>query len=563
MADFNNLKLTFRGIKALLEAQAGNKLTLSKIGMGSGSTTDNILGLTNLVSMKALLPITEKIVDDESKYLTIGARMTNESVTEGFYWRETGLFFEDSDGNDVLFAYSCLTSEDKYDYVPAYSDQRYLKYVRIASVISDSENIVLQENEGLLYVDTMTFEDYKASIELRLSEIVNQPTGNNPNMIVNSNLANPVNQRGVTAATWRYGYYGLDRWFLPDTGTKIESIDENGLTIKKGGYYPAELHQRIAVKDIEFGKTYTLSACINGVVGSVSLLMQERKSAEKEIFDDVYLKILGSYINNGYVVVEVVNYTTSPITVKWMKFEQSEGATPYIIPLYNDELMRCGVPDDESIFGYKEYYNKVAPNNNLLINSNFAKPVNQRGFNNGSVTVIGKYLNTIDRWCIARLNGEAHTKLTVNSGYITLSGTKSDGNGMVNLFQKLEYLPNGFYTMSAKINGKVYSATFDYKGETIDKTVGNGIYFTMAAVKNVFISVDIDVVASANIEWAKLEPGRYVTPYVFPLYSDELIRCGVPDDSSELGYKKVERHLLVSALPTNPDPNTFYYIPEE
>ncbi len=161
MAGFNNLALTASGLKALLAAQAGTPLILSKIGMGSGSVT-NSTTLSNLVTPKLMMPIIEKKVDNNSGRLMIVARMTNESLEEGFYWRETGLFFQDKDGKDVLFAYSCVT--DQYDYVPAYSDQRYVKHVRIANIITDSANIEVLENEGLLYVDTLTFYEFKNNL---------------------------------------------------------------------------------------------------------------------------------------------------------------------------------------------------------------------------------------------------------------------------------------------------------------------------------------------------------------------------------------------------------------
>lgn len=163
MASFNNLALTANGVKALLAAQSGTALTLSKIGMGSGTTTGSTVGLTSLVKPELILPISEKRIDSESGYMTIIAKMTNEDITEGFYWRETGLYFEDADGNDVLFAYACVS--DKYDYVPAYSDQRYVKHIRIANIITDSADITVKVNEGLLYVDTLTFEEYKEHVE--------------------------------------------------------------------------------------------------------------------------------------------------------------------------------------------------------------------------------------------------------------------------------------------------------------------------------------------------------------------------------------------------------------
>ena len=162
MADFSNLMLTNKGVEALLAAQSGRTLTLSKIGLGSGFTTGSIVGLTDLITPEIRMPISEKKIDNVNNLMTIVARMTNEDIDVGFYWRETGLYFEDQNGNDVLFAYSC--TKDKYDYVPAYSDNRYVKHVRIANILTDSANIEVKESEGLMYVDTLTYNEFKNNL---------------------------------------------------------------------------------------------------------------------------------------------------------------------------------------------------------------------------------------------------------------------------------------------------------------------------------------------------------------------------------------------------------------
>lgn len=161
MANFNNLAMTVSGVKALLAAQTGTPMVLSKIGMGSGSAA-NSTSLTNLVEPVLMMPISETKINEESGLLTVIAKMTNEEMTEGFYWRETGLFFRDASGNDVLFAYASVT--DKYDYVPAYSDQRYVKHIRIANIITNSADIRVEENQGLMYVDTLSFKEFKEGL---------------------------------------------------------------------------------------------------------------------------------------------------------------------------------------------------------------------------------------------------------------------------------------------------------------------------------------------------------------------------------------------------------------
>lgn len=160
MAEFNNLKLTYLGSMALLKSQTGSVLTLSKIGLGSGTTDQAASEVTKLVKTEILMPIVDKIVDNDANHITLIAKMTNEGIEEGFYWRETGLYFQNEDGADVLFAYSCVKNDDKYDYVPAYNDQRYVKHVRIANVVSDESTINITEEKGLLYVDILTYEEF-------------------------------------------------------------------------------------------------------------------------------------------------------------------------------------------------------------------------------------------------------------------------------------------------------------------------------------------------------------------------------------------------------------------
>lgn len=161
MANFSNLALTISGVKALLAAQMGTPMVLSKIGMGSGSAT-NSTSLTNLIKPELMMPISETKINEESGLMTVIAKMTNENMEEGFYWRETGLFFQDANGNDVLFAYASVTNE--YDYVPAYSDQRYVKHIRIANILTNSADIRVEENEGLMYVDTISFKEFKGNL---------------------------------------------------------------------------------------------------------------------------------------------------------------------------------------------------------------------------------------------------------------------------------------------------------------------------------------------------------------------------------------------------------------
>ena len=233
MADFNNLALTVKGVKALLEAQTGTALTLSKIGMGSGFTT-NSTSLTGLVTPEVMLPISSKKIDSELGFLTVTARITNEDITEGFYWRETGLFFEDSDGNDILFAYSCV--DTKYDYVPAYSDRRYVKHIRIADIITDKADIEVKETAGLMYVDTLTFNEFQEEFKSHDHDDLYY-SKNEVNAIRNA-LETLINAKpstlaalGITASATELNYMdGVTSGVQGQLDKKIESLSSLGIT---------------------------------------------------------------------------------------------------------------------------------------------------------------------------------------------------------------------------------------------------------------------------------------------------------------------------------------------
>ena len=160
-------------------------------------------------------------------------------------------------------------------------------------------------------------------------------------------------------------------------------------------------------------------------------------------------------------------------------------------------------------------------NNNILINSNFANPVNQRS-QADYTTIDGTNTYTIDRWF---LQG-TRLSLTVGENHITLS---TDGTSNIVFRHAIEaYLPNGKYTLSLKLNGIEYSATFNFTNNYIDKTIIDGVVIGMSmntTVTHVFILVDKAYYTSVDIEWVKLELGDVATPYVPRLYAEELALC--------------------------------------
>ena len=529
MADFNNLALTTNGINALLAAQAGTTLTLSKIGMGSGST-NSVTHLENLVIPEVMLPITEKRIDEESGFMSIVAKMTNKDISEGFYWRETGLFFEDAEGNDVLFAYACVI-DDQYDYVPAYSDKRYVKHVRIANIVTDSADIEIKEQRGLLYVDTLTFEEYKEFVNSELTSLKARPVNNN--LIVNSNFANPVNQRNVLSVGEENSAYTIDRW----RGFNVVLLLNKDYTTLKANN-PAN-PQTFMTQYVEFPGKY------RGKALTASIRYRLRGAGEATIgigyystFDEVVLENDGEWHTAEVSCVfnlDVLSYRIKlsrniEMDVEWVKMEEGNAATPYVASLYIDETLRCGVPDDSSEFGFKEYCYKLPINNNLLINSNFANPVNQRGKSVYSSTSTNLY--TIDRWLL--MGGT----LTISDDSIVLASNGSNNNRCV-LRQRLDIPLSELRGKSISISFETSEGVFSYT-EKLPATLGDTGYDSAGYEFSGSVVQYVDVVAPINenhlalrfvstgtltLKWVKLEIGEVATHYVPRLYEEELLLC--------------------------------------
>lgn len=166
-------------------------------------------------------------------------------------------------------------------------------------------------------------------------------------------------------------------------------------------------------------------------------------------------------------------------------------------------------------------------NPNLLINSDFRNPVNQRGKTTYSPT--GNVLvYTIDRWGIfpSTNDGSGHS-VTVNNGYITFAN--SNANMSAYLIQHLEKPLSGTYTISIKVRSA--SKTFDlsYRDNGVVSramTLNAGVYSaTIECTSLNFIRIGVSGVASVDIEWVKLETGSTATLFSPHIFADEVNVC--------------------------------------
>ena len=108
MAAFINNDITTAGLIVLAKGVAGQKINYTKIVLGDGYLEEGQTPrtLTGVVSPKATVDITKLKINGDGT-VAVGGIFTNGDETEGFYYRELGLYAEDPDPEvcEVLYCY--------------------------------------------------------------------------------------------------------------------------------------------------------------------------------------------------------------------------------------------------------------------------------------------------------------------------------------------------------------------------------------------------------------------------------------------------------------------------
>ena len=171
-------------------------------------------------------------------------------------------------------------------------------------------------------------------------------------------------------------------------------------------------------------------------------------------------------------------------------------------------LKKTDTASDTSKLGGKapEYY--IQPRN-LLDNSDFTNPVNQRGL----TTYNTKWQYTIDRWIVASVSTDGALSLDITDSGITITNTT--GNSYF-----IQRVPKALITF-----GNTYTLAYQ-------KSDGTIVVTTVASFEEIggeSYQVVYVIPSGATIVWAALYEGSYTAdtlpPYVPKGYAAELAEC--------------------------------------
>lgn len=218
MANFGQLILTSVGLQEQYKAQSGARLKFTRIGMGSGKFSGNIMALTDLVTENVSVDITKGYVQNNA--FTVEGFFSNEGLTTGFAWREIGVFVEDQSGKEVLYCYA--NAGDTYDFIPATADERYTKYIRVAIAIGNAANVTIAENQGLIYVDTMTFNTAVEELRTNVDQLWPSKGKTGSAIFIDDSAKQPF------VGMHLYGKSTQDGIPTPDSPKEIKSLAVDG-----------------------------------------------------------------------------------------------------------------------------------------------------------------------------------------------------------------------------------------------------------------------------------------------------------------------------------------------
>ena len=168
MAEWSNATMTDVGAALQAKVNAGKtKLTFTKIKVGSGVNATNPLALTDVISSK--WETTNFVVKIEGKIVSVDTVITNTGIHEAFRMSEIGLFAQDPDKGEILYAY--LTDPEP-DRMPAESGSVVVSQeLTIGMVFSNTGNVSLTVNIGAL----ITREQLTEAVKQHNTDISSHP----------------------------------------------------------------------------------------------------------------------------------------------------------------------------------------------------------------------------------------------------------------------------------------------------------------------------------------------------------------------------------------------------
>ena len=154
-------KLTDAGKALYYENMGGAGITFTTIQMGKGTLSGSIAPLTALVD--PVVTMDAAVTNNQNQYCDVSGKFSNASLSEGFYWREIGVFAADPDypddrSKDILYCYQ--NAYDTADFIPVASVQTVEKNITVPVIVGDAATVTCTLARSLIYASLQDLEDH-------------------------------------------------------------------------------------------------------------------------------------------------------------------------------------------------------------------------------------------------------------------------------------------------------------------------------------------------------------------------------------------------------------------
>lgn len=143
MANFTSMRLTAAGFRLRAAAEIGQRLEITRVGLGAGIAPDDIADLTALVDERQSVEVEAFQSNDDGTGL-VRFYLSNADLVEGYSLREIGVYALDPDsGDELLIDYT--NAGDSYDTIPAGGGATVVEQtIDLITAISPTDNISAQ-----------------------------------------------------------------------------------------------------------------------------------------------------------------------------------------------------------------------------------------------------------------------------------------------------------------------------------------------------------------------------------------------------------------------------------
>ena len=320
------------------------------------------------------------------------------------------------------------------------------------------------------------------------------------NLLYNSDFTNPVNQRGQT--TYNAGGYTIDGWSIWSVnGDASLTLVEGGIAFNPGSG-SGTFTQKLPLGLLDSAKTYTLAV--------------HKSNGETQVKTD---GVTFNHNGNG----DLITISTVQETIVWAAlyegFYTADNVPPPFFYPQRLEMLNLGLPTQPR---------------NLFDNSDFRKPVNQRG----NTEITGDWNYGIDRWLVS-------TKYEQNpNGSILITDNGLSMGYWTDMMQLIpfEQIKGKTLTFAVCTENGVYAYTMTLpesappagSGALI---IGDGIWKDIIVMETIKYDNNDSVLfrfrnartTNQLVYWAALYEGSYTAetlpPYVPKGYAVELAEC--------------------------------------